>query len=284
MSDLRGANLVIVAEEAYFVPVLGLLLLTGEQTIQVVVASLVVSGLLAALTSIMRLASTGFFTGLARPSYPLAKQVAAYGARGELGNLLWIVNLRLDFLLVSALAGPATLGVYAVATKCAELLRLPATALNYVLFPGFASRTPQEARALLRRLTPRAALATAAAAPILAVLVVFALPVAFGSAFDGAVVPACVLLAGLSVEGAAAVSSAYLWGSGQPGANAIAMGTGVVVTVALDVVLIGQLGALGAAIASTVAYLVTTAVMTWIAYRGLPQMLTARWRRTDAAT
>jgi O-antigen/teichoic acid export membrane protein len=282
-ADLRGANLVIIVEEAYFVPVLGVLLLTGHRGIGVVVASLVVSGLLAALTSMARLTVTGFFAGLARPSYPLAKRVAHYGARGQLGNLLWIVNLRLDFLLVSALAGPATLGVYAVATKFAELLRLPASAVNYVLFARFARSTPHEARATLHRLTPRAALATVLAAPVLAVVVVFALPVVFGPAFQGAVVPACVLLAGLSVEGATAVCSAYLWGSGQPGANAFSMGAGVVVTVALDVALIGRFGAVGAASASTVAYLVTTAVMTWVAYRGVPVALAARWRRTRRA-
>jgi len=63
------------------------------------------------------------------------------------------------------------------------------------------------------------------------------------------------------VEGAAAVSSAFLWGVGRPGANSWAMGIGVVVTVTLDFLLIPSHGAVGAAIASSVAYVVTTALL-----------------------
>jgi O-antigen/teichoic acid export membrane protein len=265
-ADLRGANLIIVCEELSFLPAYGLGLAVGLRGIDAVMAGMIVGGICATAIALGRLAVTGFFRELNAPSTALAKAVVGFGARGQLGNLLWLVNLRLDFLVLGILAGPATLGVYAVASKFAELMRLPATALNYVLYPRFTRQLPAVAGREARRLLTRACLLTTAAAPVLAVASVLALPLLFGPAFRAAVVPACILLIGLAVEGAAAVSSAYLWGAGRPGANSIGMGLGVIITVALDLILIPRHGAIGAAVASSIAYLATTALLTGLTW------------------
>lgn len=263
-ADMRGANLVIVCEELLFLPAYGVASLVGLRGIDAVTAGLVGGGVAAAGTAIGRLAATGFLRGWSRPSGPLAFGILRYGARGQLGNLLMLVNLRLDFVILGVLAGPAVVGVYAVASKFAELMRLPATALNYVLYPRFARLGEAAAAADVHRLLRRAVVATAAMAPVLAGASVIMLPLLYGPAFHAAVVPSCILLAGLAVEGAAAVSSAYLCGRGRPGANSLGMGAGALVTVALDLVLIPRAGAVGAAIASSVAYLVTTGLLTMI--------------------
>lgn len=263
-ADMRGANLVIVCEELLFLPAYGAALGLGLRGIDAVVAGLIGGGAAAALTALARLAATGFARGWGRPSGPIASDVMKYGARGQLGNLLMLVNLRLDFVILGVLAGPAVLGVYAVASKFAELMRLPATALNYVLYPRFARQQPGEADLDTRRLRPRALAFTIALTPLVAVASVFGLPLLYGAEFQPAVLPACILLVGLAVEGAAAVSSAHLCGIGRPGANSLGMGAGVVVTVLLDVLLIPRHGAVGAAVASSAAYLVTTGLLTAI--------------------
>ncbi len=260
-ADMFGANLVIVTEELWFLPAYAAALLLGGRGIVAVGAGMIAGGVLATVTALGRLAYTGYGLGRGTPSLALAKAVAAYGARGQLGNLLWLVNLRLDFLVLGALAGPAVLGVYAVASKFAELMRLPATAVNYVLYPRFARVRPAQASREATRLLPRALGLTVLATPLVAGVSVVALPLLYGVEFRSAIVPTCLLLVGLSVEGAAAVSSAFLWGVGRPGANSWAMGIGVVVTVTLDFLLIPSHGAVGAAIASSVAYVVTTALL-----------------------
>ena len=68
----------------------------------------------------------------------LAMAALAAGARGQVGGLLTLLNLRFDVAILGALAGPAVLGVYAIATKYVDLLRLPGLAVNYVLYPAFA--------------------------------------------------------------------------------------------------------------------------------------------------
>jgi O-antigen/teichoic acid export membrane protein len=57
------------------------------------------------------------------------------------------------------------------------------------------------------------------------------------------------------------MASAHLMGSGRPGLNSAILGVGLVITVALDLLLIPRHGALGAAVASAVAYLTTDVVL-----------------------
>jgi O-antigen/teichoic acid export membrane protein len=70
-----------------------------------------------------------------------------------------------------------------------------------------------------------------------------------------------VLLVGLAAGGVIGVISAYLQGVGRPGLYSAAIGAGLPVTVALDLLLIPPFGVMGAAVASTAAYVTTTAVL-----------------------
>src|ERR1035441_1622279 len=266
--DISGANLVIVAEELWFVFTFPVVLFAfGNRGVASVVLALIISGALATLTGLMRLAKRGFFADFAMPSSVLARRIAAFGGRGQLGNMLWLTNLRFDFVLLGALAGPAVLGVYAVASKFAELMRLVPTAINYVLYPRFARLGSQEATLEARRLLPRAAMLTLVMTPFVAIGTLVGPVLLYGPAFRGAVLPAEIIIIGLSIEGAAAVSSAYLLGVGRPGLNSVGMGVGAFITVTLDLILIPKYGALGGAITSAVTYLATTITLTYIGYR-----------------
>ena len=170
--------------------------------------------------------------------------------------MITLLNLRLDFAILGALAGPAVLGTYAVASKYAELLRLPGTALTWVTYPSWRAcrrgRRPRGRRlvvpALLGFTWPRGPVLLLAG-PVIGLL--------YGDQFDSAVGPARVLLVGMLLGGAAGVASGYLYGRGRPGLNSVALGLGLVVTVVLDLLLIPGYGAIGAALASTIAYLVS---------------------------
>ena len=94
------------------------------------------------------------------------------------------------------------------------------------------------------------------------------IPALYGSSFTAAVTPARILAAGLALEAVAAVITAFLYGAGRPGLNSWAMGAGLAVTIALDLLLIPHLEAVGAAIASAVAY--ATASITLIAIFSRP--------------
>jgi O-antigen/teichoic acid export membrane protein len=259
--DLPGANWVILLEELTFLPAYGIVYLLGVRGTAALIAGLLLADLATAAFAWGRRARRGFFAGAGAPSAAVARSVWSYGMRGQIGGVLLLLNLRLDFAILGWLAGPAVLGAYAIASKFAELLRLVPLALTYVLYPSYARDGHELAAARARRLLPVAAGLTAAAAVPLAIAAAVLLPVLYGPAFRSAVLPAQILLVGLASEGIAGVVSGFLYGDGRPGLNSLGIGAGVVVTVVLDLLLIPRHGAVGAAVASSVAYLTTTGML-----------------------
>jgi O-antigen/teichoic acid export membrane protein len=226
-----------------------------------VVASLLIADVTTASLAWGRLVRRGFFVGARRPSRRLARLVAVYGIRAQVGGLISQLNLRLDFILLTALTGPAVLGVYAIASKFAELLKIVGMALTYVLYPKYAREGTAIATKGARSLIPRAGLLTAGGAVSLWLAAGFVIPTFYGSEFEAAISPARIILLGLVLEGVAAVITAYLYGVGRPGLNSWAMAAGLVMTVALDLALIPAYEAVGAAIASAVAYTTTSVAL-----------------------
>jgi O-antigen/teichoic acid export membrane protein len=258
-NDMRGANWAIAAEEAAFLPVYVALLPVMHGT-SLLMTALVGADVLVTGGIIVRLALRGYLRRWGRPDLRLAREICGYGIRGQVGGMLSLVNLRLDLVILGAFVGPGTLGVYAVASKYAELLRLPGLAITYVLYPRLATRDRKDAARDVAALLPRALVLTALAAIPLAAAVPL-LPDVYGHAFVSAMTPAYILLFGLIGEGMAGLVSAYLYAVGRPGANSLALGVSVVVTIAGDVTLIPHYHAVGAAAASAAASLTSSAAL-----------------------
>ncbi|MDX6235529.1 MAG: hypothetical protein QOG10_344 [Kribbellaceae bacterium] len=287
LEDRRGGDVVIAAEELAFLPCYVLPLLAGMHGVAAIVVGLGLADLVVAVEAWRRVSRRLGWTrlGLARgdrgwwgrPDRAVGGRVASYGLRGQVGGLITLLNLRLDFAILGAMAGPAVLGTYAVASKYAELLRLPGTALTWVCYPRLASVSETEAARTARRMIRPALIGIALAAIPVALLTSPVMRLLYGAQFGPAVDPARVLLAGMLLAGASGVASAYLYGRGSPGLNSIVLGIGLVITVILDLVLIPRFGALGAAAASTAAYLGTDCVLV-----GLLLRLSGRARPRDS--
>ena len=257
--DLPGSNRVIFTEQFLFLPAFGVVWGAGARGYAAVVAGLLVADVATSSLAWSRLVRRDFFRNAGRPSRDLARRVGAYGLRAEVGTILSLLNLRLDFILLGALTSPAVLGVYVVASKYAELIRILGMALSYVLYPKFARDGFAKAVVNARRLVPKAGLLTAGAVIPLWFAASFVIPEVYGSAFRPAIVPAQIILLGLALDGVAGVITGFMYGVGRPGLNSLAMSFGLVVTVVLDVLLIPRFGMIGAATASAIAY-VTTAL------------------------
>jgi O-antigen/teichoic acid export membrane protein len=263
-NDMPGANIVIVNEELLFLPAYGILWLVGIQGDAAVVAGLLLADVATLVPAWIRLWRRKFFREARPPSFALARSVAGYGMRGQVGGVMTLLNLRLDFMILSLMAGPAVLGVYAIASKFAELLKIPSLALTYVLYPEYSRIGPRAAAARARVHMRAAGIWIAVASVPIWLTAGFLIPAIYGSAFQGAVTPARIIAAGLVLEGVAGVITAYLYGIGRPGLNSWAMGIGLTITVILDLSLIPYFGAKGAALASAAAYITSTLALLWL--------------------
>ena len=265
--DLAGANRVIFLEEFMFLPVYGLLWLAGLGGYAIIVAGLQLADLATSTVGWTRLTRRGFFRNAVRPSRELGRRIAGYGIRAQVGGIITQLNLRLDFVILSLLAGPAVLGIYAIASKFAELVKIVGMALSYVLYPRFTKDGPANAVIRARRLLPKAGLLTAGLIAPLWIAAGFVIPAFYGSAFEPAVLPARIILLGLVLEGVGGVITGFLYGVGRPGLNSWAMAVGLVGTLLLDLLLIPPFGATGAASASAVAYLASALALVWFYWR-----------------
>ena len=279
--DLPGANRIIFLEEFMFLPAYLALWGLGIRGNVGIVAGLLLSDAATNLLGWKRLVGRGFFAGARRPSGTLAREICWFGIRGQIGSIFLLLNQRLDFLLVGALVGSAPLGIYAIASRFAELLRLPSLAIGYVMYPEYAREGRAVAADKARSLIPRSGLLTAGAALPLAAAASL-LPWVYGEEFRAGIIPTYILLVGLSGGGVVGVISAFLYGVGRPGLNSLAMGAGLAVTVILDLLLIPRFGITGAAIASSTAYLTTMFVLAGC-FWSLGRSSSSRWRGPSRA-
>lgn len=258
--DLRGANLAIAVEEFVFLPFY-LLVLVAWHGPGALITALVLADVAAAAWIGARLARRGFFRGWGRFDPRLARSMVGYGYRGYLGQLIDLLQLRFDMALLGGLAGPKALGVYTVASKFAELVQLPGLAVNYVLYPDFAREDRAEAIRRTRRLIlPALGVSVAAALP-LALVAGTALPWVFGDVFADAVTPTHIRLAGVATFGVTGLVMACLYGVGRPGAASMGQAVGLAVVVACGSLLIPRYEAVGAAVATSVSFVATTAAL-----------------------
>jgi O-antigen/teichoic acid export membrane protein len=189
-----------------------------------------------------------------RWSYDVLRSTLSFGLRGYIGNVLQFFNYRLDMFILNYFLGPASVGIYAVSVRLAELLWYLPNAVGFVIFPRAAASKPEE----MNVFTPRVFRATLGLTALGALGLAFVgrpvINLVFSSAFVGAFIPMLVLLPGVVLLGGAKVLTNELAGRGYPHYNSLNAGLALILTVVLDLVLIPRYGVVGAALASSAAY------------------------------
>jgi O-antigen/teichoic acid export membrane protein len=180
-----------------------------------------------------------------------------YGA-----NTAQFLNYRLDVFVVGFFAGATSVGRYTLAVSLGQLLWLMSNSVASVLLPKVAASS--DAGATIRhttRVTRLSLWATVMGALALALLATQAIPMLYGEAFRPSIAALVWLLPGIVVFSIANVLAAYIAGIGKPHLNLWVSGISLVITIALDLILIPKLNIVGASIASTVSYSVSAVML-----------------------
>jgi O-antigen/teichoic acid export membrane protein len=213
------------------------------------------------------------------PSFELLGEELRYGGKSVVGTLAERLQFRADAFIINAIAGVRATGIYSVTSGLAETLWYVPNALGVVMFSRAVDPKADAARtaATLTRTT-------------LALAILLAVPTAafgprmvrlfYGSAFADAGVALRLIIPGVVAYSVVAVLSRYLSGVGRPGIGTVILLFGLAVNIVANLILVPRFGILGAAIASSLSYLltalVTLAVFIRLSGRGLAETLIVR--------
>jgi O-antigen/teichoic acid export membrane protein len=193
----------------------------------------------------------------------LAGPLAAYGAAQMAAVAPAALNANLDQLVLSQAVPAADLGCYAVAVTLTLLPVTVVSAIGYVAFPSLASRpvlTDASRRLQSRAVITSAAIAIATLVPLSATAP-WLVPLVFGPGYAKAVPLLWVLAPGAVFLACGQVAGDLLRGRKQPLVVARAQGIAAAFTVVLLFALLPAAGVFAAAVASTVAYSVSLALL-----------------------
>jgi O-antigen/teichoic acid export membrane protein len=196
-----------------------------------------------------------------QPSLTVFKDSTSYASKAYIANLLQFLNYRLDQFMVGFFLGPAALGFYVVAVGLVERLWMIPQSIAAVLFPRTSASGNEKADIL----TPKISRFTLLLLLMLSVgLGTISRPlilVLYGESFEPSIKPLLWLLPGIVALGYGKILMSDLAGRGRPDVGLVASAISFIGTLALDLLLIPRLGLVGAAVASSVTYILTTAVI-----------------------
>ena len=185
-----------------------------------------------------------------------------FGVQPYIAAVLSVLTLRFDLFVLNASAPRREVGYYAVAVALTNAIWLLPAALSGVLFPRIASLARDESaasdameRAETKTLRHTCVLVTAASV-LMCGCVLFLLKPLYGARFGPALDPALLLVPGAFATGFTLNLYTALSGRGQPRYVMIGGIVTTIIAVVLYLVMVPPLGADGAAIASSIAYIV----------------------------
>jgi O-antigen/teichoic acid export membrane protein len=243
--------------------------------------------MIAAQTAAMALALFAVWRQLRpqwQPSWTEFRTSMSYGLRDYPGNVADFTTLRLDQLMLGALASNVAIGLYVIAVRLSEVTTLAANAIAAALMPEVAaSRTTDKAESLWAR--------SLRLTIYLHVLILLPLwlgaPLILKTLFGQSFVPATPafrwLLLAAAVWGWASIVISGLRGFGYPGLSTMARFAGAVVTAIVLPALLQRFGITGAAIASLIGYsaMLLVALLSFVRKRGLSLWDCVRPQRRD---
>lgn len=219
-----------------------------------------------------------------RFEWPVVRSLLVKGAVYALALFVITLNYRINIIVLERLSSVAEIGVFALGVSVAQLTWALPQAITTALFSHSATAPDEnEFSGKVQRLFRVSVLVAAALVVGLGVVSPILVPLVYGRDFAPSVRVIHLLLPGVFSMLGLKILNMDLAGRGLPNASLWAMVPALAINAATSVVLVPQLGAPGAAIASSVAYVAGGVGMTFVycRYVGVGWGELWRYRRTD---
>lgn len=182
-------------------------------------------------------------------------------------NAMQFLSYRMDFWFVDYFQGEVKLGVYSLAVALAQLFWLLPNAIGPVLFSYISDSKNENGVKQVTQYSQMAFVVSVAGAVLFFCLAFFAIPVLYGVEFSGAGWMLGILLIGVLPFTITTILAAYFAGTNRLMVNFRASLVGLIFAIIGYVVLIPQLGTMGACLASVISYNASNAYLYYRFYK-----------------
>jgi len=195
-------------------------------------------------------------------SITIYRDLFTYGIKNHFGTISSMLNARLDQMLMAIFLTPTELGWYVVAVSVSGLVTTASATLEKLLFPRVArAGSEREQFQILSTYSRFNFTATLLIGALIAITVPLLIPFVYSTSFRPAVLPAEILIIAGVFLSINQNWEAGLRGLKHPGMASKAELFGLIITGISLFILLPTLRIFGAAIASLIAYLLTTSLL-----------------------
>ena len=254
LGKLREFNLLDLVGQSFLLVNAILVLILLRQGLDVLVTLNTITSVLVSLVVVVLLVAAGkkLVESKWRADAALLRRMITYGLKFHISTLAGAIIFRADLLVVNHFRTPEEAGVYSVAAQFGMMLMLLPSVIATLLFPRVTAE--QDAHGETTWQVTKHTAVIMLVCCLAAVPVSFLLPLVYGAAFSEATMLLLILLPGVYLIGLESVLVQHFSALGLPRTIPVYWIVTLVVNLVLVFALVPQLGAYGAAIASTVSY------------------------------
>ena len=190
----------------------------------------------------------------------LFSEMIRYSGRVYIACLFAFLVIRSDMLLVNYFLGTGDAGVYSIAVQIADTILLLPVTIGMILLPRIAGTVEERQDEVTARVLRHTAVLLGSLCFAAAIAVAPVVRLLYGGAFGGAILATRLLLPGVLALGLNGVLMNHFGGRGMPPVTLWSPLLGLVLNVSLNLVMIPRYGIPGAALTSSLAYVLMFAV------------------------
>jgi|LULR01.1.fsa_nt_gb O-antigen/teichoic acid export membrane protein len=185
------------------------------------------------------------------------KTILSYGVRAHMSNIITFLNYRADLFLVNFMLSPAAAGVYIIAIKISEKLWMPSKAISTVIYPRLSSivNNSEKRFLLAKKGFLVVSLVTLFTSFFAIAFLAFFIEYLFGKEYSDVFTVFIFLVPGIVLWAGARIQSNCIAAAGKPEWNMYVALIVFVINITGNILLIPDFGLVGAASATSVAYI-----------------------------
>lgn len=265
LEDFKSYNVIAIANQIFMLSLVIIFVVILSWGIKGALLSFILANLLTFISAMFFLNKSNILYFSFDKKYFF--ESTSFGLKGHISNIITFFNYRMDIFLIAYFLDNIAVGLYGLAISLAERIWVVSSAVSSVVYSRLANIPDKKQRMELTAKVGRIVLMVSLILGLLlAIAIVYLIPLFFGDAYNGTVQPLLIIIPGVLMMSIARIFANYFTASGRPEINSIVAIICTIVNLILNFILIPKLGIIGAASATTISYtlnLILRAVWFW---------------------